>query len=169
MPTVSCVLPSAKNRGSKNSNRSSTFATERRERRILFDERGDRRIVAGLFGQRFFVVRIAQKADVEEQIEIRRQPVFESESNESNRQPHRPVAHEGGRNSLFERAVGEVGRVDDDVGALPQRGQHAAVGLDRLAYRAGLRERMAPARLAESPHQKVVVGIEKEQTGVIGT
>ncbi len=48
------------------------------------------------------------------------------------------------------------------VGPLAQRREHPPVGLDRFAHRTGLREWMAPPRLAEAAHEQIVSGIEKE-------
>ena len=62
----------------------------------------------------------------------------------------------------------QVRRVDDDVGELTQRCQHAPVGVDRLSDRARLRKRMAPARLAKSADEQLVGSVEEEQPYVVG-
>ena len=72
---------------------------------------------------------------------------------------------QGPEDALTELAAGEIGRVDDRVGALPQGLEHQPLLGDRRGDPAMATQRMAVPGLAEAPHEHVVARLQEEDLG----
>ena len=115
---------------------------------------GHRPVKAGEGTQLLQIVGVRQKAHVEDQIRVQRQPVLEAES--LHRDLQRALGT-GGRDKVKELALklaeGEVGAVDDEIRPLADGGQQVHLPVDRfLDAAAALGQRVRPARLLIAAH-----------------
>ncbi len=131
--------------------------------RNRFEIGGDGRIGAGELAQPFDVVRIRQKAHVEDQIGVERDPVFESERDDGNAQPARVGPGERRADPFLQLPERHARGIPHRARAVAQRGERGALRDDRVGESdAVVAERMAPARLAVAADQRLVVGVEEQ-------
>jgi hypothetical protein len=109
-------------------------------------------------------VRVGQEPHVEEEVRVDRDPVLEAETEDGDDQLR------AGGSSAFdvpERVPqlvdGHLRRVHDVLGQPAERLHALALFADAFEGGPVRRERVRPARLAEPPHEHVVVGVEEDQ------
>jgi hypothetical protein len=109
-------------------------------------------------------VRIGQEAHVEGEVGVARRPVLEAEGEQGEGEFPGPLGAEQLLRDLPPQfAPGQVGGVDDDVGALAQRRQHRPLGPDPVDDPPFRRQRVAAAGLLVAVEQGRLVGLEEEQ------
>ena len=107
-------------------------------------------------------MRVRQEAEIEDQVRVRGDPVFETERNQAN--------HHGGTcwipADVFDQPPAKVvdvqlRRIDGDIRTLAQPRQAFALAADRCVQISVDRQSVRPPSLAEAPHQHAVCTVEK--------
>ena len=127
----------------------------------------DLRVASRVRPQRRHEMRVGQEPDVEQQIRIDRDPVFEPEAENRDDQlgAWRRARRDAGEDvtQLVDRHLRGVQHV---IGELPDGPHRGALLADPFDRRAIGRERVRPARFAEAAHQRGLRRFEKDQDGI---
>ena len=138
-----------------------SWSKKGRKIRIRLDVCGDRGVAPGQRLQFGDIMRIVEKAHVEDQIGIARQAVAIRERGDEN-------AKTAGRSwqmavqQPFQIGSAQVGRIDHKISAVAQGRNHSALEPDAVRYGPLAGEGMGPARLGIAPLQRFVVTIEEQ-------
>src|SRR5512143_3043559 len=107
-------------------------------------------------------VRVVEKADVHHHVGLDGDPVPVTEGDDAYLQTAGPLAAEPSHEGVPQLVDVELGCVDDGVGHLPERRENPPLFPDRAQGAAPGRKGVLPPRFAESPHERLVRGVEEE-------
>src|SRR3954451_15411201 len=136
-------------------------------RRLLEDERADRVGQARQRPQLVDVEGVRHEPHVEHEIGLDRDAVLEAEADQLEREAIGVrVGADLAEEPLAELAQGQVRGVEDHVGLGPDGIEQGALGGDRADDPLPARQRMAMARLRETPDENVVTRLQEEDLGL---